>query len=282
MKMAELVRVSGTSRSTIHFYRNVGLLPPPQRRGPRLHLYDRSHLRRLRDIAALRAEGVALEEIQRRFAKQVKDVKEPRRRGPRSPVPNSEGDELRDVIALEAARAFVERGYDAVRVDDIARAAGIGKAKFYAYFPSKADLFVDCLERLRLEVYGEEDRARLAGLPFDEEARLRAQAALGRFEQYRMMTNLLAQAAYGPDKKLALRAREAMHRLVTGAQPMFERAVARGECRAVDAELVAYMTWGALLALGDRLALDARFTPEKALSVYLDFVTYGTAPARSR
>ena len=166
-----------------------------------------------------------------------------------------------------------------MHVGDIARATGIGKAKLYACFPSKADLFVDCLDRLRLEVYGQEQRARLDGShSFEQECRLRAGAALDRVEHYRMMTNLLAQAAYGPDATLAVRARAAMHRMITGAKPMFDRAVAAGTCRDLDTDLLAYMTWGALLALGDRVLMDDRFTREKALEAYLDLVTHGTSP----
>jgi TetR/AcrR family transcriptional regulator, regulator of mycofactocin system len=35
---------------------------------------------------------------------------------------------------------FAEHGYDETSVDDIARAAGIGRRTFFCYFPSKADL----------------------------------------------------------------------------------------------------------------------------------------------
>jgi hypothetical protein len=59
---------------------------------------------------------------------------------------------------------------------------------------------------------------------------------------------------------------------------MFDRAVAAGACRDIDTELLAYMTWGALLALGDRGLMDDRFTRERALEQYLDLVAHGTNP----
>jgi AcrR family transcriptional regulator len=282
MKISELARVSGVGRSTIHFYRNVGLLPPEVRRGPKLHLYGHEHRRRLREIAELRARGASMDELRRRFA--TRDAKQParkpsgRRTQPASPGADSE---LRARILDAAARQFVERGFDAVRVEDVARAAGIGKVKLYELFASKATLFVDCLDRLRYAVFGTEQRATLEGaLSYEDEGRLRAAAVLHRFPPYRMMANLLSQAACGSDEELARRARAALHRMVIGAEPMFQRAIETGRCRPMNTELLAYMTWGALLAVGDRLALDRRFTLEQALDAYLDFVERGIGPER--
>lgn len=56
-------------------------------------------------------------------------------------------------LAKVAQRLFVESGFEATSVDDIARAAGIGRRTFFRYFPTKADtLFSDSpaeLDRLR-------------------------------------------------------------------------------------------------------------------------------------
>jgi AcrR family transcriptional regulator len=48
-----------------------------------------------------------------------------------------------------AAELFLEQGYDGTTVDDIARRAGVGRATFFNYFASKADLlWVDVDEAL--------------------------------------------------------------------------------------------------------------------------------------
>ncbi len=56
-------------------------------------------------------------------------------------------------LAKVAQRLFVETGFEATSVDDIALAAGIGRRTFFRYFPAKADaLFADSpaeLDRLR-------------------------------------------------------------------------------------------------------------------------------------
>jgi mycofactocin system transcriptional regulator len=53
-------------------------------------------------------------------------------------------------LAAVAQRLFLERGFDATSVDDIALAAGIGRRTFFRYFPTKADvLFVESDAELR-------------------------------------------------------------------------------------------------------------------------------------
>jgi AcrR family transcriptional regulator len=55
----------------------------------------------------------------------------------------------RRTIEEAAAELFLEQGYDRTTVDDIARRAGVGRATFFNYFPSKPDLlWVDVDEAL--------------------------------------------------------------------------------------------------------------------------------------
>lgn len=65
-------------------------------------------------------------------------------------------------ISHAALRLFMDRGFDATTIDDIAREAGIGRRTFFRYFPSKNDLpwgeFDELLDRMR---------AHLAGMPDD-------------------------------------------------------------------------------------------------------------------
>ncbi|UKA58233.1 TetR family transcriptional regulator [Arthrobacter sp. FW306-2-2C-D06B] len=45
-----------------------------------------------------------------------------------------------DAVAGVALRLFAENGYERTSMEDIARAAGIGRKSLYRYFPNKADL----------------------------------------------------------------------------------------------------------------------------------------------
>jgi DNA-binding transcriptional MerR regulator len=63
----ELAELAGTTVRTIHYYTAEGLLPPPAG-STRGASYSAAHLARLRIIAALRDEGLALGKIRERLA----------------------------------------------------------------------------------------------------------------------------------------------------------------------------------------------------------------------
>src|ERR1700710_2739180 len=53
------------------------------------------------------------------------------------------GAQTRARISEVAARLFLERGYDAVTVAEVARAAGVSSVTVFNHFPRKEDLFLD-------------------------------------------------------------------------------------------------------------------------------------------
>ncbi|MFD0582588.1 helix-turn-helix domain-containing protein [Dactylosporangium darangshiense] len=56
--------------------------------------------------------------------------------------------ETRRLISDVATMLFVERGFDAVTVAEIAARAGVAPKTVFNYFPRKEDLFLDRLEEL--------------------------------------------------------------------------------------------------------------------------------------
>jgi AcrR family transcriptional regulator len=67
-----------------------------------------------------------------------------------------------------ATRHFGELGFDAARVDEIARAARINKQLLYHYFGNKDALFTEVLERAYQHLREQESALDLDGLPADE------------------------------------------------------------------------------------------------------------------
>lgn len=57
-------------------------------------------------------------------------------------------DQARQAILEAALRLFAERGYIGVRVEDIAREAGISRATFYKHFAERDEILAGLFERL--------------------------------------------------------------------------------------------------------------------------------------
>ena len=171
---------------------------------------------------------------------------------PGSPRPRRRKDARPGELIEAALELFVERGFAATRLDDVARRAGVSKGTVYLYFPSKEDLFKQvvqtgivpvieagaqllqqhqgsCAELLRALLHGWWERigaTRLAGIP----------------------KLMVAEAGNFPD--LARFYYE--HVIVRGRAILTEilrRGALRGEFRAVDPQLSIEVVFAPLLLL---------------------------------
>jgi AcrR family transcriptional regulator len=89
--------------------------------------------------------------------------REPERLPPERPgQPGGKRDRNRkariEALAGAGLRLFLERGVDAVTIDDIAKEAGTAKGNFYRYFTDKGDLVEGILEPLETRVREAMDR----------------------------------------------------------------------------------------------------------------------------
>ena len=57
-------------------------------------------------------------------------------------------DVTRDAILASALELFAQRGYGAVRVEDVARAAGVSRATFYNHFSEREEILATLFDRL--------------------------------------------------------------------------------------------------------------------------------------
>jgi AcrR family transcriptional regulator len=62
--------------------------------------------------------------------------------------PSARRGSSRDVIVAAATRLFLERGFGAVSMDDLAMAAGVARRTLYNQFASKEEIFREMLERV--------------------------------------------------------------------------------------------------------------------------------------
>ena len=134
MKVSELSRESEIAPSAIHYYVHLGVLHRPRKVGLNLHLYDESHLTRLRQIRQLKEKkGLSLAEI-----KQVIERGKPgagstalletegENGQPAEPYAQarehggkSDERDNREKILDMAIQLFSERGYERTKISDI-------------------------------------------------------------------------------------------------------------------------------------------------------------------
>ena len=84
LTISELERESGVARRTIYYYVRLGLLPEAQKASRTRALYTEDHLALLREIEALRAEGLRPAAIRTKLAGRLKAAGG-ERSGPRRP-----------------------------------------------------------------------------------------------------------------------------------------------------------------------------------------------------
>ena len=270
LKIGDLERLTGVSRSSIQHYVRLGLLPPPRKLGPKLFLFDTQHVEALAAVRRLRADQrLPLRAIRARL-----------RSGAASRTPAAPATDPRRIAILDVAtRLFAQHGFDGVRLSDVGRELGLSKAALYRSFDSKEALFVECIDRIRFLVVprGARDAGKREPDP-QRRAFGRTSAVLANFDSFRMLTQLLSSVAHGRDRELARKARAAFHRMVTDVLPELQQAVRAGWYRPGDLELHAYMLWGALMAAGDFRTFVRGDPIETIALAYLDFVTLGTRP----
>ena len=141
--IGELVERTGVPATTIHHYRHLGLLPPPDAIAANRFAYDERHVQALRLIRLLRERRhLSLETIRDVLPELLAVDEEAFRPEMWEQVVASHGDTgTRSAIVAAARQAFAERGYADVNVADVAEAVGVGKGTVYRQFASKEDLF---------------------------------------------------------------------------------------------------------------------------------------------
>jgi AcrR family transcriptional regulator len=144
LTIGDLERESGIPRQTIYYYVRTGLLPPAQKASPSRALYTDDHLVLLREIVALRQQGLRRSAIKMRLEGRVRAA-------------GSNGvdlvarreEETRQAILAAATRSFAIEGYKGTRMADLIAELGITPQVLYAQFATKRDLFVACYKAVR-------------------------------------------------------------------------------------------------------------------------------------
>lgn len=150
---------------------------------------------------------------------------EPRRR--RSATP-----EARRATILDAAlEEFTARGYEAARLDDVAKRAGVAKGTIYLYFADKEALFQDLVRSMVSPVLGTLEQMRDVDIP----ARMLVEGMLNTFVREILGTRrkdvvrlILTEGTRFP-AIAEFYHREVIARVLAIMRPILRRAAERGE-----------------------------------------------------
>ncbi|MBS4098176.1 MAG: TetR/AcrR family transcriptional regulator [Sulfuricella sp.] len=198
--------------------------------------------------------------------------------------------ESRPQEVLEAALAvFVERGYTAASLDEVARRAGVSKGTLYLYFDNKAELFKAVI---RQSLVSNMDEARTLAAQHSGDNWELLTLVLREFTHKVVMSPLsgipkliLGEAGNFPEIT-RFYFDEVVQRGRTLIQGILERGIAAGEFRAVDTEeawriviapLVLSMLWKHTFQPFEPQGLDF----ERHLRTHLDLLRHGLASAAS-
>ena len=153
--------------------------------------------------------------------------------------------EVRQAAILDAALSqFADKGFADARMEDVAREAGVSKGTVYLYYPTKMALF-EALVRRDIGPRVETMSRFLSGYDGPLEPVLRRLASLvgglidcGQLPIYPKL--LVAEAGRFPELVLFYR-REVIGVMLGALSGVFERAMARGDIRRMDSEVLAHL-----------------------------------------
>jgi len=174
--------------------------------------------------------------------------------------------ERRKVILDAALDEFAERGFEAARLDDVAKRAGIAKGTIYLYFRDKETLFQELLREMLVPIIGNIEAMGLADIPVKQLAeRLRDVFINEIFDTRRkdVMRLMIAEGRRFP-KLAEFYYREVLSRVFDALRVVLKRAAARGEAPEALAEFPQLVAAPALVAVvwtglfGNVAPLDVR------------------------
>jgi len=171
-------------------------------------------------------------------------------------IPAPRREQTRDALLAAALTAFATNGYDAVRVEEVAAAAGLSVGSVYVHFESKQGLYVATVERAfnmldeaMAEAY---DQGRSPASQVDAAGRVYHRLAVEHPEVFRLV---VLPPTHLPDTdrirtitdQLAQRQRALVGRL----RDALERGAADGSLQVDDAEATAWFltaAWSGVIA----------------------------------
>ncbi len=189
----------------------------------------------------------------------------------------TKGQRTRARLVAAAEEVFGEGTYDDASVVEITRRAGVSPGTFYLYFPSKIDIFREVVREL-----GHQVRSTIARAIEDRETRAEKEregfrAFFDFVSEHPNLYRIIRQAEFVDPASY----RAHYERLAKGYVRGLKEAMASGEFRDADPEVLAYSLMGTAELVGARWLLwngrKARSRmPAEVVEGLIDLILHGT------
>ncbi|MCK9917894.1 TetR/AcrR family transcriptional regulator [Microbacteriaceae bacterium K1510] len=137
----------------------------------------------------------------------------------------------REAILAAALDEFSASGFEAARLDDVAKRAGVAKGTIYLYFRDKEALFQELIREMLTPLVGTVEAMGATDLPLSEVARHIADLFMREVYETRRKDVIRLMIAEGRrfPKLAEFYHREVLSRVIAAVRALLTRAAARGE-----------------------------------------------------
>lgn len=269
MKISEVSRLTNTPKSTIRYYINQELLPPPIKTGKTMAYYSKEHVERLQLIKKILNE----ENIPLRFLKELLN-KEQEKYDQRSEAFSDPRGRREDIIN-NAIMLFRKKGYFDTTISDIVEHAKIGRGTFYLHFKNKQELFVECTDRIFYTMYDDVWNEIKDEKNMEQRLIKRARAFYRSYPQWQDMMNLLRAAAIADSEAFAGKLDKVMHQIIDPIIRDLRNGKELGNFRDFDETLVGFVVMGMAEYLAYYIHHNEIKNLEAKISALNDILYYG-------
>lgn len=265
-RIADLEKLTGISRNTIHYYLREGLLSPPRRTGKTMAYYNDHHVKELEEIRYFRDEGLSLSYIRKMMSRARKPAEN-------TPKETAFNPERRRQIMEKAVEIFARKGYHQARVAEIAREVGVGHGTVYVYFPSKKVLFLECVDEVFQTMFAEAWETVEAETDPLKRLQKRGELILKTYPQFIDMLQAF-QNMVEDDPRLETKRRELYSSVAMTVQRDLEEAIADGLIPRINAEIWSYLIVGILETACMLMSMDDRYDVDELLDSMLQLASF--------
>ncbi|HET9658881.1 MAG TPA: TetR/AcrR family transcriptional regulator [Thermomicrobiales bacterium] len=194
--------------------------------------------------------------------------------GESAPPPTS-----RQRIVDIARRLFIDEGYLGVSMQQIADIAGLRKASLYHHFRSKESLFADVMAELMDRILRDFAAVDLDDAPLEEQLRQIALINYRQFDQPEIHRLAMDFFKHVPESEHT-EVHERLRSMQAVFSDIFERAIERGEMRAINPHYAATMFFHMMMALAHQEPEFAAVPPppaDEAAALVIDVLLHGLA-----